>query len=63
MKNKVNHRIYEIGGKIGLNNRDLDLVLKDCTVMQKQFSYSIDYGPDDTPYWASFYGTISIKDF
>lgn len=63
MKNKVGYDIYKLGSRLGLNKKDLDLVLRNQAVGQKQSSYSMVSGPYEPPYWASFYGTISIRDF
>ena len=63
MKNKVGYDIYKLGSRLGLNKKDLDLVLRNQAYIQNQSSYSMNSGPYEPPYWASFYGTTSIEDF
>ena len=55
----INEEIYEIGKRIGLNEEDINVILNDS--LQKIEKSSFEYGPK--PYWASFYGSISIINF
>ena len=45
MKNRVGYDIYKLGSRLGLNKKDLDLVLRNQAVEQKQSSYSMVSGP------------------
>jgi len=56
---KVNIKLYDIGEKIGLNKKEMNNLLNDHPQRIEQSSLLL--GPK--PYWATFYGTISIKDF
>lgn len=44
---------------LGMSNDDVNDILTDRSVLKEQTYLSI--GPK--PYWADYYGTISIKDF
>ena len=50
---------YKLGKMLGLNNRDINKLLKNYTCnLEKSLK---EFGP--IPYKGGFYGTISIKEF
>ena len=54
-----NKTFYKTGKMLGLSTRDINNVLKYSA--EKTEYPTLESGP--TPYWSTFYGTISIKDF
>jgi hypothetical protein len=61
--NRKNNEIYKIGQKIGLNKKDIENILKKNPSTNQSTFQMFGLGPDDPPYWASFYGSISIRNF
>ena len=55
----MKNRIYELGSPLGLNKKDIDNIIKHKPDKNEQVSLNV--GPD--PYYGTWYGTISIKDF
>ena len=60
MKNK-NYKIYKIGQKIGLNEKEIENVLTN-TVPASELS-SKTAGPGDDIYCGGLYASISTRDF
>jgi hypothetical protein len=60
---KKNDEIFKIGQNIGLNKKDIENLLTDNSPTNQLISQSFDLGPDDPPYWASLYGSISTRNF
>ena len=58
MNKDLKNKIYGIGSKIGLNTKDLNLIINDMDSTSK-VSYSS--GPPGYP--GGRYGTVSTKDF
>jgi plasmid maintenance system antidote protein VapI len=56
---KINADIYRLGQIMGLNKKDMNNILNNAH--QPTEEYQISLGPK--PYYATFYGTISINDF
>jgi len=60
--NKANEsNLIEIGRMLGLNKKDIEDIINPTPTNNEQILFTI--GPDDPVYPASYYGTISIKDF
>ena len=57
---KTYSKAYEVGKKIGLNEKDVDDILININASNDQSSIQV--GPPD-PYIGGFYGTMSFKDF
>jgi len=51
--------LIALGEKLGLNEENIDAMLKDIPTRNEQPSFSL--GPPD--YFGCYYGTISINDF
>jgi len=45
--------------KLGINEKELKQILQNNPAREMEISFSM--GPK--PYWATYYGTVSIKDF
>ncbi len=52
---------YQIGKKLGLNEEEINNVLKSNSSLTKH--PKIETGPRPPMYTSSFYGSVSIKDF
>ena len=59
--NMQERKLLEFSEMLGLNKGDVDQILSNGSNTNEQMVYS--FGPYDPPYWATYYGTISIKDF
>jgi len=57
--NNMTKRIYRLGKQLGLNNKDIDKILRQTSSRNEQPSLTA--GPD--VYSGGWYGTISINDF
>lgn len=65
MTQNTNIKIRELNkliSMLGINANDIEHIIENSTAREEDIYLSAGPGPWD-PYWSSYYGTTSIKDF